>query len=987
MNQKLMGLVSLCVCVFSVAAAAAEPPRTMTPVSRAGANHTSAKGTAASTAGQHGPTRFQERDAALNRPRRVEAPLQPIDSAVAGGSSDSCGGALSISSTGNFAFDNNQATTDGPAHTACEFAGGNGLITRDVWYCWTAPADCIVTIETCGNTTVDTMIGVYEGCTFPVTDERLVACADDDCVTRTSLEFNADNGETYLIRLGSAAGAGGGTGSFSLSCQEPLLCNEPETNCVERDNTQARASNGTDFVVADDFSPTTSGAIDELCWWGGYSGLNLSCDGTSSNDFQVTYYEDAGGLPGAAIGTFSQGGASLTVDGPVDTGMTLAEDFTEYEFHATHAPVNVQAGECYWVEIFNDVTIDDCIWFWEDGVGGLVRRSLQDGSPMDGYGIEDVRPNDHAFCLNRSIATPNDCLPPAPANDLCENAETVTDGVTFFETYNAGTDGPAEPSCEFVLDDDQINQDVWFEYEATCTGMAQISLCGSQFDTKLGVYEGTQCPVSSILACNDDFCGEFGLESRVLLPVTQGETYKIRAGGFADDVGPGRLEISCGETPPNLSCTTTPVETLNPDSSVAFTGSNTISDNECAAFTGGHVWIAFDLTEPGSVTLDYTGTTPVFEDAWINLVEGCPCAEVSAPADCVGDAPDGNVTMTWDCVPAGTYYYPVLSGPGSEGNYTINVSTTPCIDRCGASSGDCFTPHAGGGCDDAACCETVCDVDSFCCCVEWDSICVDVANNVCGFAETCQNAVGHCCEAQPENVAGCSDMDCCLAVCQCDPFCCNTEWDANCATEGFGETGCGAGVLCEMLCEPCPEGEYSCVSPQNGAQDSRQPHPPSDPGTLQGISQVLTAGPEGADSASCWSVVETTQNVALHPPGLGTLEVSEVIDNNNGTFLVVLSRPIAPGESAVLTYTSASGSSMSTCTYAALPGDVTLDQIVTPQDILAAMDAINEAAPLPNPQVDFNRDTIQNADDIERLLQLFIGDVGYGIWFGASMAP
>jgi hypothetical protein len=47
------------------------------------------------------------------------------------------------------------------------------------------------------------------------------------------------------------------------------------------------------------------------------------------------------------------------------------------------------------------------------------------------------------------------------------------------------------------------------------------------------------------------------------------------------------------------------------------------------------------------------------------------------------------------------------------------------------SDGDCFEAHRGMGCDDAACCNATCDVDLFCCEVQWDSLCAEEAQEVC----------------------------------------------------------------------------------------------------------------------------------------------------------------------------------------------------------------------------------------------------------------
>ena len=41
---------------------------------------------------------------------------------------------------------------------------------------------------------------------------------------------------------------------------------------------------------------------------------------------------------------------------------------------------------------------------------------------------------------------------------------------------------------------------------------------------------------------------------------------------------------------------------------------------------------------------------------------------------------------------------------------------------CGGSANDCCTGGTGPGCSDAACCETVCAADPFCCATAWDTL-------------------------------------------------------------------------------------------------------------------------------------------------------------------------------------------------------------------------------------------------------------------------
>lgn len=145
---------------------------------------------------------------------------------------------------------------------------------------------------------------------------------------------------------------------------------------------------------------------------------------------------------------------------------------------------------------------------------------------------------------------------------------------------------------------------------------------------------------------------------------------------------------------------------------------------------------------------------------------------------------------------------------------------------CPPSNHDCLTIGARG-CNDPACCGLVCAVDVLCCQLAWDIGCVNQAASYCGSADCpfecpsgsmpapescgedidggCEHAItsSDCCfeHASP----GCDSPECEAAVCQDDPFCCETSWDlpcalaavtacpALCAKEGreFGVLACG----------------------------------------------------------------------------------------------------------------------------------------------------------------------------------------------------
>ncbi len=142
----------------------------------------------------------------------------------AGTGADDCANAEPISGTGTFAFDNSSATTDGLADGACDFFGQT-QIDSDIWFAWTATSDDSFTLQTCGQTGVDTKIAVYDGTSCPATAP--IACNDDACALQSSVNFQASVGATYLVRIGTFPGAAAGMGTFSIDAGGGGSCANP----------------------------------------------------------------------------------------------------------------------------------------------------------------------------------------------------------------------------------------------------------------------------------------------------------------------------------------------------------------------------------------------------------------------------------------------------------------------------------------------------------------------------------------------------------------------------------------------------------------------------------------------------------------------------------------------------------------------------------------------------------------------------------------
>ena len=143
----------------------------------------------------------------------------------------------------------------------------------------------------------------------------------------------------------------------------------------------------------------------------------------------------------------------------------------------------------------------------------------------------------------------------------------------------------------------------------------------------------------------------------------------------------------------------------------------------------------------------------------------------------------------WGSDPGGP---PDFDGDGNVGISDLLVLLSrwgpcPLQATCGSpDAGSCFEAHGAPGCAELACCETVCATNPNCCSVAWDDACKDLANTLCG---TCgEAAAGDCCS--PNGTPGCDDSVCCRAVCEFDPVCCASGWDAVCVGEAELICGC-----------------------------------------------------------------------------------------------------------------------------------------------------------------------------------------------------
>lgn len=249
----------------------------------------------------------------------------------------------------------------------------------------------------------------------------------------------------------------------------------------------------------------------------------------------------------------------------------------------------------------------------------------------------------------------------------------------------------------------------------------------------------------------------------------------------------------------------------------------------------------------------------------------------------------------------------------------------------------------------------------------------------------CTGAAADCC-IDSGGLAGCGDTACCTRVCACDPFCCEVEWDANCAGIGAGGSGCGAAILCTESCGiACSPGPLGFVDPPRDIVDARQPHPPGDPLTPQGINQFLLTAPVGAERAFCWSLCETSVEGSAN--GIASIQ-----DNGDGTLTLSLLRTISTNAVTKVTYTDSLLASQ-VGVFISHPGNVDGGATADATDVEVLVGCLTGAAACNPWQCDIDHSGACTPADLLREIDVLDGGDGFtatdgtGVPTGGAICP
>jgi hypothetical protein len=144
--------------------------------------------------------------------------------------------------------------------------------------------------------------------------------------------------------------------------------------------------------------------------------------------------------------------------------------------------------------------------------------------------------------------------------------------------------------------------------------------------------------------------------------------------------------------------------------------------------------------------------------------------------DSVGAAYCGNLVCdayedNWNC--------PMDCTACGDGECEYGEDCASCSDDCGgcASHGLCEEGGPLGRTTDW-CTDKICAVDSSCCNLVWNQVCIGEVSSICGL--DCSSSHPVCETGGPLNLY---TNGCTFQVCNVDPYCCNTAWDSKCLAE------------------------------------------------------------------------------------------------------------------------------------------------------------------------------------------------------------
>lgn len=414
-------------------------------------------------------------------------------------------------------FTNGGATKELGEPNHASDAGGASL-----WWSWMAPATGPVTMSTKGSS-FDTLLAVYIG--SAVTNLIWAAANDDLSLTNHTSEvvFTAVAGVTYQITVDGYKGRNSSpaTGPGRLSLKQLVIVPGGNDDFIDR-YPLVGASNtvtGNNAKATKELGEPAHDGNDggASLWWSWLAPTN----GTVSMD-------SLGSSINALLAVYT--GTNVTALTPVaaDTGSGVNG--------SSHLTFMAVEGVEY------QIAVD----------------SFRSGNYAPPTGSVTVHLQQFAS-------------EPLAGNNNFASAQTLSKNQPTFSGYNVdATREPGEPSHA----GQGTGASLWWKWSATSfSNRVTLDTLGSDFDTLLAVYTGTNVTALTLVTENDDI-DSGNLRSRVTFQAIPGTTYRIAVDGYQSQQGWAQLNLTLG-----ADAATAPEIEQNPLDHTAYTGGGGLGTN------------------------------------------------------------------------------------------------------------------------------------------------------------------------------------------------------------------------------------------------------------------------------------------------------------------------------------------------------------------------------------------------------------------------
>ncbi len=138
----------------------------------------------------------------------------------------------------------------------------------------------------------------------------------------------------------------------------------------------------------------------------------------------------------------------------------------------------------------------------------------------------------NCFVTDSDFNTIKYCSGTLPANDHFNNRiELIGNPVSASGDNNCASKEADEPNHAV---NNVGGQSLWWSWTAPVSGLVNVTTCGTDFDTLLGVYTGTVVSALSPVAENDDndYCGPGSRQSQLQFMASAGTQYQLAVDGY-----------------------------------------------------------------------------------------------------------------------------------------------------------------------------------------------------------------------------------------------------------------------------------------------------------------------------------------------------------------------------------------------------------------------------------------------------------------------